>query len=156
MNSKFIRSQQTHRKRVTSYGSPRDHCIGNQGTECGTPAQRKPECLVFQPRDCGDVFWNTALLSIEQTSSLLQHEYEYKCSNITMNNISTATLRQPRLLYTHNITTRISGTTTGSGTTNGDDGLQSAGTLAGTCILARGHRNHTNQASNPGTTYKLA
>ena len=30
INSKFIGSQQTHRKRVTSYGSPRDHCIDNQ------------------------------------------------------------------------------------------------------------------------------
>ena len=27
------RSQQTHRKRVTSYGSPRDHCIDNQERE---------------------------------------------------------------------------------------------------------------------------
>ena len=39
---------------------------------CGTPAQRKPERPVFQPRDRGEVFWNTALLSIEQTSSSLQ------------------------------------------------------------------------------------
>ena len=73
-----------------------------------------------------------------------------------MNNISTATLHQPQLLYTSSITTRSSGTTTGSGTTNGDDGLQSAGTLAGTFILARKHRNNTKQASNPGTTCKLA
>ena len=32
---------------------------------CGTPAQRKPERPVFQPRDRGEVFWNMALLSIE-------------------------------------------------------------------------------------------
>ena len=30
---KVHRSQQTHRKRVTSYGSPRDHCIENQERE---------------------------------------------------------------------------------------------------------------------------
>ena len=97
-----------------------------------------------------------ALLRIEQTSSLLQHKYEYTGSDITMNNIGTATLRQPRLLYTSSITTLSSGTTTGSGTTNSDDGLQSAGTLAGTFILAHEHRNHTKQASNPGMTCKLA
>ena len=51
---------------------------------CGTPAQRKPGRPVFQPRDQGEVFWNTALLSIEQTSFLLLHEYDYKVSNITM------------------------------------------------------------------------
>ena len=112
---------------------------------CGTLASRKPEHPVFQPRDRGEVFWNTTLLSIEQTSSLLQHECEYKGSDITMNNIGTATLCQPRLLYTSSITTRSSGTTTGSGTTNGDDGLQSVGTLAGTFILARAHRNKTNK-----------
>ena len=33
INLKFIRSQQTHRKRVTSYGSPRDHCIENSARE---------------------------------------------------------------------------------------------------------------------------
>ena len=44
-----------------------------------------------------------ALLSIEQTSSLLEHEYDYKGSDITMNNIGTTTLRQPRLLYTSSI-----------------------------------------------------
>ena len=36
INSKFIRSQQTHRKRITSYGSPRDHCIENQRRERGS------------------------------------------------------------------------------------------------------------------------
>ena len=87
---------------------------------------------------------------MEQTNSLLQHEYEYKVSDITMNNIGTTTLRQPQLLYASSITTR------GSGTTNDDDGLQSAGTLAGTHILALEHRNNTKQASNPGTTCKLA
>ena len=119
-------------------------------SSCGTPAQRKPECPVFQPRDQVEVFWYTTLLSIEQTSSLLQHEYEHKGSDITMNNIGTTTLCQPRLLYTRSITTRS------SGTTNGDDGLQSVGTLAGTFILDREHRNNTKQASNPGTTCKLA
>ena len=59
----------------------------------GTPAQRKPERPILQPRDRGEVFWNTTLLSIEQTSLLLLHEYEYKVSDITMNNIGTATLR---------------------------------------------------------------
>ena len=58
-----------------------------------------------------------------------------------MNNTGTAMLRQPQLLYANSITTR------GSETTN-DDGLQSAGTLAGMFILAREHRNHTKQASN--------
>ena len=85
------------------------------------PGLEKPERPVFQPRDQGEVFWNTALLSIEQTSLLLLHEYEYKVSDMTMNNIGTATLQQPRLLYTSSVTTRSSGTTTGSGTTNGDD-----------------------------------
>ena len=33
INSKFIGSQQTHRKRVTSNRSPRDHCIENQKRE---------------------------------------------------------------------------------------------------------------------------
>ena len=33
INSKFIGSQQTHHKRVTSYGSPGDHCIENQERE---------------------------------------------------------------------------------------------------------------------------
>ena len=120
------------------------------------PGSEKPERPVFQPRDQGEVFWNTMLLSIEQTSSLLQHIYEYTGSGITMNNIGMATLRQPRLLYTSSITTWSNGTTTSSGTMNDDDGLQSAGTLAGTLILARGHRNNTKEASNPGTTCKLA
>ena len=97
-----------------------------------------------------------ALLSIEQTIPLLPHEYEYKGSDITMNNIGTTTLRQPRLLYTSSITTRSSGTTIGSGTMNGDDGLQFAGTLAGTFILARTNGNHNKQSSNHGMTCKLA
>ena len=33
INSKFIGSQQTHHKKLTSYGSPRDHCIENQKRE---------------------------------------------------------------------------------------------------------------------------
>ena len=33
VKSKFIESQQTHRKRFTSYGSPRDHCIENPARE---------------------------------------------------------------------------------------------------------------------------
>ena len=36
INSKFIGSQQTHAKRLTSYGSPRDHCIDNQEREGGS------------------------------------------------------------------------------------------------------------------------
>ena len=36
INSKFIRSQQNIAKRVTSYGSPRDHCIENQMRERGS------------------------------------------------------------------------------------------------------------------------
>ena len=63
------------------------------------PGSEKPERPVFQSRDQGEVFWNTALLSIEQTNFLLLHEYEYKVSDITMNNIGTATLRHPQLLY---------------------------------------------------------
>ena len=73
-----------------------------------------------------------------------------------MNNIGTATPRQPRLLYTSSRTTRISGKTTGSGSTNGDDGLHSAGTLAGTLILARMNGNHDKQAIKSGMTCKLA
>ena len=46
------------------------------------PRLRETGCPVFQPRDQAEVFWNTALLSIEQTSSLLQHEYEYKVSGL--------------------------------------------------------------------------
>ena len=34
---------------------------------------------------------------------VLLYECEYKVSDITMNNIGTATLRQPRLLYTSSI-----------------------------------------------------
>ena len=33
INTKFIGSQQTHRKRVTSYASPRDHYIENSRRE---------------------------------------------------------------------------------------------------------------------------
>ena len=83
----------------------------------GTPAQRKPERPVFQPRDRGEVFWNMTLLSIERTSLLLLHEYEYKVSDITMNNIGTATLRHPQFLYASSRTTRSSGKTSSSGTT---------------------------------------
>ena len=46
----------------------------DDATSCGTPAQRKLERPVFQPRNRDEVFWNTALLSIEQTSFLLLHE----------------------------------------------------------------------------------
>ena len=61
------------------------------------------------PRSLG---WNTALLSIEQTSFLLLHEYDYKVSDITMNNIGTPTLRHPQLLYASSRRTSSSGTTT--------------------------------------------
>ena len=81
------------------------------------PSSEKLERPVIQPRDQGEVFWNTALLSIEETNFLLLHEYEYKVSDITMNNIGTATLRHPQLLYASSRTTRGSGTSTGSGTT---------------------------------------
>ena len=120
------------------------------------PGSEKSKRTRIQPRDRGEVFWNTTLLSIEQTSSLLQHEYEYQVSDITKNNTGTVTLRQPQLLYASSITTRGSGTSTSSGTMNNDDGLQSAGTLAGTFILTCEHGNHTKQASKPGTTCKLA
>ena len=73
------------------------------------PGSEKPERPVFQPKDRGEVFWNMALLSIEQTSFLLLHEYEYKISDITMNNIGTATLRHPQLLYASSGTTRSNG-----------------------------------------------
>ena len=33
INSKFIGSQEHTAKRLTSYGSPRDHCIDNQERE---------------------------------------------------------------------------------------------------------------------------
>ena len=48
INSKFIGSQQTHRKRVTSYGSPRDHCIENQTRE------RKPRATKNYSRIIGE------------------------------------------------------------------------------------------------------
>ena len=117
---------------------------------------------VFQPKDRGEVFWNMALLSIEQTSFLLLHEYDYKVSDITMNNIGTATLRHPQLLYASSRTTWSIGITLAAKKNywqwNNDDGgeLQTAGALAGTLILAREHRNNTKQASNPGMTCKLA
>ena len=84
---------------------------GSDTKRCGTPAQRKQERPVFQPRDRGEVFWNTTLLSIEQTSFLLLHEYDYKVSDITMNNIGVATLCHPQLLYASSRTTRSSGIT---------------------------------------------
>ena len=68
------------------------------------PGSEKLERPVFQPRDQGEVFWNTALLSIEQTNFLLLHEYEYNVSDITMNNIGTTTLCHPQLLYASSIT----------------------------------------------------
>ena len=76
----------------------------------------KPERPVFQPKDRGEVFWNMELLSIEQISSLLLHEYDYKVSDITMNNIGTATLRHPQLLYASSRATRCNGKTSSSGT----------------------------------------
>ena len=75
------------------------------------PGSEKPERPVFQPRDGGEVFWNTALLSIEQISSLLQS------IGVQGDYIGTAMLRLPRLLYASSRTTRHSGMTTGSGTT---------------------------------------
>ena len=44
INSKFIGSQQTHRKRVTSNRSPRVNCIENQKRE------RKPSSYCLQTR----------------------------------------------------------------------------------------------------------
>src|SRR6266566_2344942 len=44
MNSKFIGSQQTHRKKFTSNRSPRDHCIENQKRE------RKPSSYYLRTR----------------------------------------------------------------------------------------------------------
>ena len=88
----------THYRSSVSYNQ-----CGSDTKRCGTPAQGKPERPVFQPRDRGEVFWNTALLSIEQTSFLLLHEYDYKVSDITMNNIGVATLRHPQLLYASSI-----------------------------------------------------
>ena len=84
---------------------------------CGTLAQRKPKRPVFQPRDRGEVFWNTALLSIEKTSFLLLHEYEHKVSDITMNNIGTATLRHPQLLYASSRNNSKQRSNSSSGTT---------------------------------------
>ena len=81
------------------------------------PGSETPERPIFHPRDRGEVFWNTALLSIEQTSFILLHGYEYKVSDITMNNIGTATLRHPQLLYAGSRTTRSSEKTFSSGTT---------------------------------------
>ena len=72
-----------------------------------------------------------------------------------MNNIGTETLCHPQLLYASSRTTRSSRKTTGSETTNDDDGLQSAGTLAGTLILARMNGNHDKQAIESGMTCKL-
>lgn len=60
--------------------------------------------------------------------------------------IGTTTLRQPQLLYASSRTTRSGGMTTGSGTTNDDDGLHFEGSHAGTFILARKQGILGNQA----------
>ena len=75
------------------------------------PGSERPERFVFQPKDQGEVFSNTALLSIEQISSLLQAIW------VQRDYIGMATLRLPRLLHASSRTTRCSGITTGSGTT---------------------------------------
>ncbi len=59
-----------------------------------------------------------------------------------MNNIGTTTLRHPQLLYASSRTTQSSGKTTGSGTTNDDDGLQSAGTYACHCCSMQAAEQH--------------
>ena len=76
-----------------------------------------------------------------------------------MNNIGTTTLRHPQLLYAssrNNSKQRnnsSSGKTIGSGTTTTTVNSNPQGLWL---ELAREHRNHTKQASNPGTTCKLA
>ena len=75
------------------------------------PGSEKPERPIFQPRDRGEVFWNTALLSIEQISSLLQS------IGVQGDYIGTATLRLPLFLYASSRTNRGSGITSSSGTT---------------------------------------
>ena len=72
-----------------------------------------------------------------------------------MNNIGTATLRHPQLLYASSRTTRSSGITLAAEQRHGGE-LQSAGTLAGTLILARTNGNHDKQAIKSGMTCKLA
>ena len=72
-----------------------------------------------------------------------------------MNNISTATPRHPHLLYASSRTSRGSGTATGSDNDDGDE-LHSAGTLAGTLILARKQRLHGKQAIKSEMTCKMA
>ena len=64
------------------------------------PGSEKLERPVFQPRDRGEVFWNTTLLSIEQISSLLQPIW------VQGDYIDTATLRLPRLLHASSRTIR--------------------------------------------------
>ena len=48
INSKFIRSNKHTAKRVTSYGSPRDHCIENQKRE--RERKRKPSSYQLRTR----------------------------------------------------------------------------------------------------------
>ena len=73
-----------------------------------------------------------------------------------MNNISTATLRHPQLLYASSRTN--SKQRKNYWQQNNDDGgeLHSAGTLAGTLIVARKQGIHDKQAIISGMTCKLA
>ena len=101
------------------------------------PGSKKPERPVFQPRDRGEVFWNTALLSIEQISSLLQ-----------------ATWVQGRL-HRHGDTMPPMVALCKQQNSDDGDELHSAGTLVGTLILARKQGIHDKQAIKSGMTYKL-
>ena len=73
-----------------------------------------------------------------------------------MNNIGTATLRHPQLLYASSRTTRCSGITLAAEQRRKGGELHSAGTLAGMLILARTNGNHDKQAIKSGMTCKLA
>ena len=73
-----------------------------------------------------------------------------------MNNISTATLRHPQLLYASSKNNSKQRNNSSSGTTAMVVKLHSAGTLAGTLILGRTNGNHDKQAIKSGMTYKLA
>ena len=113
------------------------------------PGSEKLEHPVFQPRDRGEVLWNMTLLSIEQISSLLQSTLG------TRDYIGMSTLCLPLLLYASSRTTQSSGITLAAEHEDGGE-LHSAGTLAGTLILARKQGIPGKQAMKSGMTRQVS
>mgnify|MGYP005823005773 CR=1 FL=1 len=83
----------------------------NHPTAMTTPRLRETGTPRIPAHRSRRSLWNTALLDTEQISFLLLPECEHKLSDITMNNIGTATLHHPQLLYASSRTTRSSGIT---------------------------------------------